>query len=201
MPACVADYCLDWNNDCCAPTQFDEPVACADGYTPQLTGEGCYDFEDGAFECCEPLPATSDEAAELLARLAKGAGETVLWGHQDDLASGATWSAVNGGDGVFRSDVLDLSRIRYLVLDEADRLLDDSFGSEMECILGAVGHKRQTLLFSATMSQPLQRLQKLALNSPHVADLAPLERVPAALVLEVRLLPLLSLTPVPALIS
>ena len=108
MPACVADYCLDWNNDCCAPTQFDEPVACADGYTPQLTGEGCYDFEDGAFECCEPLPATSDEAAELLARLAKGAGETVLWGHQDDLASGATWSAVNGGDGAFRSDVLDL---------------------------------------------------------------------------------------------
>ena len=43
-------------------------------------------------------------------------------------------------DHLRSSDVLDLSRIRYLVLDEADRLLDDSFGSEMECILGAVGH-------------------------------------------------------------
>ena len=39
--------------------QFDEPVACADGYTPQLTGEGCYDFGDGALERCAPLPSTS----------------------------------------------------------------------------------------------------------------------------------------------
>ena len=68
-------------------------------------------------------------------------------------------------DHLRSSDVLDLSRIRYLVLDEADRLLDDSFGSEMECILGAVGHKRQTLLFSATMTRNLRTLRELSMEN------------------------------------
>ena len=79
-----------------------------------------------------------------------------------------------------------MRNVRFLVIDEADRLLELGFASDVGDIIAQLPAKRQTLLFSATMSQPLQRLQKLALNEPHVADLAPLERVPAALVLEVR---------------
>ena len=56
------------------------------------------------------------------------------------------------------------------VLDEADRLLDDSFGSEMECILGAVSEKRQTLLFSATMTQNLRTLRDLSMEDAFCFD-------------------------------
>ena len=73
-------------------------------------------------------------------------------------------------DHLRSSDVVDLSRIKFLVLDEADRLLDDSFGSEMECILGAVNEKRQTLLFSATMTQNLRTLRELSMEDAFCYD-------------------------------
>lgn len=56
------------------------------------------------------------------------------------------------------------------MLDEADRLLDDSFGSEMESILGAVNEKRQTLLFSATMTQNLRTLRELSMDDAFCYD-------------------------------
>ena len=59
---------------------------------------------------------------------------------------------------------------KWQVLDEADRLLDDSFGSEMECILGAVSEKRQTLLFSATMTQNLRTLRDLSMEDAFCFD-------------------------------
>ena len=76
------------------------------------------------------------------------------------------------------------SNLRFLVIDEADRLLELGFSEDVGEIVTTLPSKRQTLLFSATMSQPLQRLQKLALTKPHIADLAPLERVPPNLTLE-----------------
>ena len=51
-----------------------------------------------------------------------------------------------------------LSRVRYLVLDEADRLLEPSFAAELETILGALPPARQTLLFSATTTRALGAL-------------------------------------------
>ncbi|GAQ90611.1 putative dead box ATP-dependent RNA helicase [Klebsormidium nitens] len=51
------------------------------------------------------------------------------------------------------------SRLRFLVLDEADRLLDVGFEKEMGGILKRLPQKRQTLLFSATMTQNLRQLQ------------------------------------------
>jgi len=73
---------------------------------------------------------------------------------------------------------------RFLVIDEADRLLELGFADDLGAIISQMPARRQTLLFSATMSGALQRLQRLALTSPHVADLAPSERVPAALALD-----------------
>ena len=86
-------------------------------------------------------------------------------------------AVVGGTATVFRN-------VRFLVIDEADRLLELGFSADVSSIIQQLPPKRQTLLFSATISQPLQRLRELALNNPHVADLAPKETVPAALELQ-----------------
>ena len=78
---------------------------------------------------------------------------------------------------------------RFLIIDEADRLLELGFSSDLTDILQRLPSRRQTLLFSATMSRALQRLQRLALNAPHVADLAPTESVPTNLTLEYIFMP------------
>jgi len=59
---------------------------------------------------------------------------------------------------------LDLRRIEYLVLDEADRLLERCFADSLGKILGALPQKRRTLLFSATMTSSLQKLEKMAMK-------------------------------------
>jgi len=58
-----------------------------------------------------------------------------------------------------------LARTRYLVLDEADRLLEPSFEPELRAILSVLPAARQTLLFSATMTRSL-----VALQSTNFAD-------------------------------
>ncbi len=59
---------------------------------------------------------------------------------------------------------LFLSRIK--VLDEADRLLDQSFEEDLGVIFDALPSSRQTLLFSATLTRNLTRLKELAQNKP-----------------------------------
>ena len=60
------------------------------------------------------------------------------------------------------------------VLDEADRLLDTSFAEDLSVIFDLVTKNRQTLFFSATLTDSLNRLQELALNKPFCWQ-APLE--------------------------
>ena len=58
-----------------------------------------------------------------------------------------------------------LKRLRFLVLDEADRLLDGGFGSDLGVILAALPSKRQTLVFSATMTKNLEELQSMSFEN------------------------------------
>ena len=51
-------------------------------------------------------------------------------------------------------------------MDEADRLLEPSFEEDLETIFEFLPAKRQTLLFSATLTDSLTRLQVLATNKP-----------------------------------
>jgi ATP-dependent RNA helicase DeaD len=55
---------------------------------------------------------------------------------------------------------LDLSRLRYLVLDEADEMLQMGFQEEVETILAETPDDKQVALFSATMPAPIRRLSK-----------------------------------------
>jgi len=59
-------------------------------------------------------------------------------------------------------------------MDEADRLLDASFAEDLQVIFDSVRKERQTLFFSATLSESLNRLQQLAVNKPFCWQ-APLE--------------------------
>ena len=61
---------------------------------------------------------------------------------------------------------LDLSTLRTLVLDEADKLLDVGFGEELGRLAEVVPTERQTLLFSATLPQRVVALSQDLLRSP-----------------------------------
>lgn len=57
---------------------------------------------------------------------------------------------------------IPLNSVRFVVLDEADRLLEDDFGADLQVIFSRLPSKRQTLLFSATCTATLLRLLELS---------------------------------------
>ena len=59
-------------------------------------------------------------------------------------------------------------KVRFFVLDEADRLLEHSFESELRIIAGVLPVQRQTLLFSATLTRSLAMLQASSLRDAHI---------------------------------
>ena len=69
-----------------------------------------------------------------------------------------------------RNDSLDLSKIRFLVLDEADRMLDMGFIDDVVTIINKCPKERQTLLFSATISSDISRIAKHYMNEPVLVE-------------------------------
>lgn len=69
-------------------------------------------------------------------------------------------------DHLNSTDTFSLRRIKYLVLDEADRLLDPTFAPDLEVIFSNVAKKRQTLLFSATLSDTIEELRSVTASDP-----------------------------------
>ncbi|KPQ37420.1 MAG: ATP-dependent RNA helicase RhlE [Phormidesmis priestleyi Ana] len=67
---------------------------------------------------------------------------------------------------------VDLSQVEILVLDEADRMLDMGFIHDIRKILTLVSDDRQTLLYSATFSQPIKKLADSFLRSPDLIEVA-----------------------------
>ncbi|HBC3837229.1 DEAD/DEAH box helicase [Vibrio parahaemolyticus] len=61
---------------------------------------------------------------------------------------------------------LDLSKVHYLVLDEADRLLDMGFWPDVQNIAMQTSNQRQTAMFSATFSEELKEKAKQLMHAP-----------------------------------
>ncbi len=71
-----------------------------------------------------------------------------------------------------RSNAVDISKIKSLVLDEADKMLNLGFEQEMEEIFDQLPVQRQNLLFSATLSKQLEGIKRVMLSDPIVIEIA-----------------------------
>ncbi len=69
--------------------------------------------------------------------------------------------------------LLDLSQVRFLVLDEADEMLKMGFIDDVETILSEVPEDRQTALFSATLPKPIRKLAEKYLTNPYEITINP----------------------------
>ena len=67
--------------------------------------------------------------------------------------------------------------LKILVIDEADRILDDGFEEELNKIINYLPKNRQTLLFSATLTKNLKRLVKIHMRSPEYINLSNTDNV------------------------
>jgi ATP-dependent RNA helicase RhlE len=76
---------------------------------------------------------------------------------------------------------VDLTKVRHLVLDEADRMLDMGFIRDIRRVLAVLPKQRQNLLFSATFSDEIRTLARGLLHDPLTVEVAP-RNAPAELV-------------------
>ena len=67
---------------------------------------------------------------------------------------------------LIKRKVLNLSAIKYVVLDEADEMLDMGFKQDLDAILSETPATKQTLLFSATMPVSVRRIANIYMKDP-----------------------------------
>ncbi|MFW6351661.1 MAG: DEAD/DEAH box helicase [Bacteroidota bacterium] len=104
-----------------------------------------------------------------------GGGDGVSWAVQKrSLVSGVNIVVATPGRliAMLGSSGVDFSSVKYLVLDEADRMLDMGFFDDIMRIISYLPEKRQTLLFSATMPPRIEQLASKILKKPFRINLS-----------------------------
>lgn len=76
----------------------------------------------------------------------------------------------------------NLRLLKFLVMDEADRMLSMDFEEEINKILAVIPHERTTFLFSATMTNKVAKLQKASLVDPVKVEVSTKFQTPKTLV-------------------
>jgi ATP-dependent RNA helicase RhlE len=80
-----------------------------------------------------------------------------------------------------RRGTVRLNKLEELVLDEADHMLDLGFLPQIQEVLEAVPSSRRTMMFSATMPPPIERLANRFMHDPYMIDLRPVGSVAAGI--------------------
>ena len=83
-----------------------------------------------------------------------------------DLLKGAEVCVATPGRliDMIKSKATNMKRATFLVLDEADRMLDMGFEPQISCIMGQIRPDRQTLLFSATFKRRIKDMAQVCLR-------------------------------------
>merc|ERR1712178_571215 len=69
-------------------------------------------------------------------------------------------------DHIYNAPNWSIYSVEILVLDEADRILEENFEEQLDEISKQCSREKQTLLFSATMTEKVQELQRICLKTP-----------------------------------
>jgi superfamily II DNA/RNA helicase len=104
-----------------------------------------------------------------------GGGDGSSWKYQKEtLQGGADIIVATPGKLISHLNLgyVDFSSIKYLILDEADRMLDIGFHDDLMKIISFLPTKRQSLLFSATMPNKIKQLAKKILKDPKEISIA-----------------------------
>ncbi len=104
-----------------------------------------------------------------------GGNDGVAWAaQQQGLTQGADIVIATPGRLLSHMNLYDvnLSGVKYFILDEADRMLDMGFFDDIMSIVARLPKERQTILFSATMPQELRRLAKTFMRNPVEVNIA-----------------------------
>lgn len=74
---------------------------------------------------------------------------------------------------LMQQGLVSLRDVKYFVLDEADRMLDSGFIHDIKKIIARLPLKKQTLLFSATMPDPIRQLANMLMENPVKVEVTP----------------------------
>jgi len=95
-------------------------------------------------------------------------GGVSKWGQKEALGKGVEVVVATPGRliDLMQEGIISLAQVSYLVLDEADRMLDQGFERDIRQIVGETHKGRQTALFSATWPDSVRELAHSFLNRP-----------------------------------
>jgi ATP-dependent RNA helicase RhlE len=79
---------------------------------------------------------------------------------------GRMWELYRGGS-------LSFKKVKYLVIDEADRMLDMGFMPQLKQLMEVIPHKRQNLLFSATFNENVEKMAEEFLDHYEKVEVTP----------------------------
>jgi ATP-dependent RNA helicase RhlE len=104
-----------------------------------------------------------------------GGGDGFTWEQQKRAMKSGT-DIVTATPGrliaMLQTEEVSFKHVKYLILDEADRMLDMGFHEDIEQIISHLPKKRQTLLFSATMPPRILELARKILHEPEIVSIA-----------------------------